>query len=296
MNETLITAGGRSVLRFERRLAHPVHKVWQAVTDPAQLSEWFPSDMDIDLRPGGRIRFVFRNGEGPTLDGVITNLDPPTLFAYTWGDAHLRFELRPVADGCLLIFTHTFDDRPSAASFAAGWCTCLTALTMVLNGEPVQVLDDWAELHESYVEAFGLLEGTADETPDGWTVRFERQLTRPTGQVWAELTGAAHPATAEPAVGEPAPPPSTSRHAPAGAITAARAPALLEYQWSCGGEPAGRVRWELSDGPGGARVVLTQTVPARLPDHRAEALAAWRTHLQSLAGRLPAGAAGRLPS
>jgi uncharacterized protein YndB with AHSA1/START domain len=289
VNETLITADGRSILRFERRLAHPVEKVWRAVTDPAHLSQWFPSDMDLDLQPGGKIRFVFRDGEGPTLDGTITDLDPPTVFAYTWGDSHLRFELWPDGDGCLLIFTHTFDDRPSAASFAAGWYTCLKALAMVLDGKPVTVSDEWAELHESYVEAFGLFEGTVEEAPGGWTVRFERQLTRPVAQVWAVL---ADTPAAAPAAGEPAPPPSTSGHAPAGVITAVEPPALLEYQWLYGGEPAGRVRWELSDGPGGARLVLTQTVPARLPDHRFTALTAWRTHLERLAGRLRAGSSG----
>src|SRR3712207_7693038 len=51
-----------------------------------------------------------------SLDGVITELEPPRVFAYSWGDDLLRWELRPAGDGCLLILTHTFDDRAGAAS------------------------------------------------------------------------------------------------------------------------------------------------------------------------------------
>src|SRR5439155_20424380 len=36
VNGTLWTEQGRQVLRFERRLAHPVEKVWRAITEPAE--------------------------------------------------------------------------------------------------------------------------------------------------------------------------------------------------------------------------------------------------------------------
>ena len=32
---------GRYVLRYERQLRHPVEKVWEALTDPAQVEEWW---------------------------------------------------------------------------------------------------------------------------------------------------------------------------------------------------------------------------------------------------------------
>lgn len=277
------------MLRFERRLAHPVEKVWRAVTEPAQLSQWFPARMEMDLRVGGKIRFVFDAGEGPPSDGAILELDPPRVFAYTWGDAVLRWELRPDGHGCLLVFTHVFDDRPSAASFAAGWHICLDGLESVVAGEPAgQGLDRWAKLHERYAERFGLDEGTVEQAPGGWVVRFERQLTRPVDAVWAALTRADEAAagTDEPAVGGPAPPRFANGYVPAGTVTAVEPPTLLEYHWKHGDEQVGRVRWELSEGPGGARLVLTQTLPAALADQRATALAAWHTHLELLAAHL----------
>jgi uncharacterized protein YndB with AHSA1/START domain len=77
--------------------------------------------VDLDLRPGGRISFVFRQNEGPALDGVITELDPPRVIAYSWGQDLLRWEVRPDGDGSLLVLVHTFDDHAGAASYAAGW-------------------------------------------------------------------------------------------------------------------------------------------------------------------------------
>ena len=38
---TLETIDGRPALRFERRLAHSVQRVWHAVTEPAELAQWF---------------------------------------------------------------------------------------------------------------------------------------------------------------------------------------------------------------------------------------------------------------
>ena len=38
----LETFEGRPALRFERYYAHPVDRVWQAVSVPEQLEHWFP--------------------------------------------------------------------------------------------------------------------------------------------------------------------------------------------------------------------------------------------------------------
>ncbi|MGH3993115.1 MAG: SRPBCC domain-containing protein [Pseudonocardiaceae bacterium] len=60
------TVGGQPAVRFQRRLAHPVERVWRAVTDPEQLGSWFPCRVEVDLRPGGPMRFDF--GEGFELE------------------------------------------------------------------------------------------------------------------------------------------------------------------------------------------------------------------------------------
>ena len=281
MNPSLHTADGRHVLRFERRLAHPVEKVWRAITEPDQLAHWFPAAVELDLRTGGRVRFAGPGGQEAAGEGRVIELDPPRVFALTWNGDPLRMELTPDGEGTLLVFTHTFTDRPMAASFATGWQTCLGALETTLAG-PVEgsliVPERYAERHDAYVTAFGLGEGVADGA-----LRFERMLPHPAERVWPALTGGT-----DPAVGDPAPEPAA--HAAAGAVTAVAEHRLLEFAWPAGGDPAGRVRWELTGGhPAGTRVVLTQT---GADGDRAAALAAWHTHLEVLADRLR-GVTGR---
>ena len=52
--------GEKWTLVLVRELRHPPAKVWQALTDPAQLSEWAPFDADRNLG---------RRGAGEALDG-----------------------------------------------------------------------------------------------------------------------------------------------------------------------------------------------------------------------------------
>lgn len=189
MTGSLHTIDGRSVLRFERRLHHPREKVWRALTDPAQLKHWFPSAMEMELQPGAKIRFTFPDApaEQAYQDGEILELDPPRLFAYTWEDSILRWELQPAGDGCLLIFTQTFDDRPYAASYATGWESCLGALASLLDGTPVSNQPEaYPRRHEEYAAAFGLGEGAVRAEHGGWTARLERLLPWQPGTVRPE--------------------------------------------------------------------------------------------------------------
>jgi uncharacterized protein YndB with AHSA1/START domain len=277
------TIGGRPVLRFERRLAHPPEKVWNAITDPAEMAHWFPATVETELKVGATMRFDIKEMDVDAPDGEIVELDPPKVFVFTWGDDVLRWELVPDGSGCRLVFTHTFGgeapfgDELSAARNAAGWDVCLDGLVARLEGESQESSTDaWFERNERYVEEFGLAEGEVRDHPDGYLVRFERDLVQPVEQVWTTLTQEAD----DIAVGGPAPLRFTNGYVPAGSVTEAEPPRLLEYAWERDGAPAGRVRWELAGQPGGSRLVLTQTVPSRLADLRATALAAWQTHLE----------------
>jgi len=277
MNNTLHSIDGRHVLRIEHRLRHSPAKVWRALTEAPHLLAWFPAAMAIDLRVGGEIRFTM----GEHVDtGVVTDLEPPRVFAYTWSGDHLRWEVHPEPSGCLLVLVHTFDDRAGAASFASGWHVCLDALGAALAEQTfVEPEDTWAA-HEAFVAAFGLAAGRVEATADGWVVRFERQFRRPVARIWAALlAGTGAPVR----VGDPAPPAATAAIAPAAAVTAIEDEAVLEYRWQHDGHPAGRVRWQLSPGPGGARLQLEHTGPHALAHLRSAALAAWQAHIERLA-------------
>jgi uncharacterized protein YndB with AHSA1/START domain len=290
MSTSLHHAGGRHVLRFERRLSHPVAKVWRALTEPGELRHWFPALVEVDLRAGGPMSFSFEGVDAPADPGQVLEVDPPRVFAFTWQTEVLRFELAPDPEGCLLVFTHTFDDLPGAASFASGWTSCLGGLEARLEGRTHDWPQGLGDLHEQYVVEFGLDRGRLEHSGDGLEVRFERQLVSPPEVVWELLTGTAEDGSIE--VGAPPPVGFTIDHARPGTVTAVRPPSLLEYAWTTGDlsdRPPGRVRWELSPGPGGARLVLRQSLPRAYAERRHTALAAWHVQLELLADRLVDG-------
>ncbi|HEY0318434.1 MAG TPA: SRPBCC family protein [Solirubrobacterales bacterium] len=174
-NGVLEEVDGRPALRFERLLPHPPDRVWRALTDPERQSAWHPTPARFEPRRGGRAHFV-KGGDVPGMpDGVVTDYEPPRLLGYTWGEEgpeadHLRWELRPHDDGCLLILVHTFDDPLKAARDGAGWHVCLDALDADLDGrEPVATDSDtaspWEELNCQYQEQFGISPEEATPPP-----------------------------------------------------------------------------------------------------------------------------------
>lgn len=125
-----------SVLRLERRLDHPVERVWSALTDEDDLADWFPME-------GGH---------------EVVESELQRLLVTTWFGEKLRFELEPDGKGCRLTFTHAFEDPDTSARTAAGWDRCVVRLQALLDGSPLdqrEALDQWPAVHERYASAFG---------------------------------------------------------------------------------------------------------------------------------------------
>ena len=142
-------------LVFTRRLAHPREKVWRALTEPADVSAWFPADIFGDRTTGAALRFVFREGEGPEIPGVMRIFDPVDVLEFSWGDEVMRFELQPIDDGAAteLRFVTTFVEIGKAVRDAAGWHSCLDILVAHLAAaEPPQ--GRWRALEGDYRERF----------------------------------------------------------------------------------------------------------------------------------------------
>ena len=141
-------------LAFERRLSHPVDRVWRAITETDELHHWFPSRVVVDeLLSGAEMTFEFEDMplDAPsTMGGRVTDVDPPRLFAFTWGEDHLRFELEPVDDGtgCTLSLTVQLGARDKAARDAAGWHVCLDRLERRLGEESAS--GEWRDYYDEY--------------------------------------------------------------------------------------------------------------------------------------------------
>jgi uncharacterized protein YndB with AHSA1/START domain len=148
---------GRFRLRFTRTLAHPVERVWRAITEPEHLAHWFPTTIEGERAAGASLRFSFPGGQAPPFDGEMLAYEPPSLMELRWGTDVVRLELRPTATGTRLTLLDTLDERGKAARDGAGWHVCLDNLEAELRGEPSPGEDTagWSDVHPRYVERFG---------------------------------------------------------------------------------------------------------------------------------------------
>jgi uncharacterized protein YndB with AHSA1/START domain len=148
---------GRWQLRFTRKLAHPVEKVWSAISEPEHLASWFPTTIEGDRRTGAKLTFSFPSGEAPAMEGEMLAYQPDSVMELTWGPDVVRIELRPVGDGTELTLLDTLNERGKAARDGAGWHVCLDALEAELDGDehPRSSMDAWSRVHPRYVESFG---------------------------------------------------------------------------------------------------------------------------------------------
>lgn len=148
-----------------RELRHSPEKVWGALTDPAQLSQWAPFDADGNLGVlGARVNLsTVVSPNTVVTETTVTRADRPTLLEYKWGDFDTRWELEPLGQGTRLTLWINIDRRYIAMG-AAGWHICFDVLERLLQGEPIgrmagyetMKFEGWQRLHKEYAAQFGV--------------------------------------------------------------------------------------------------------------------------------------------
>ena len=142
---------GEPALEMRRVLPAPRARVFQALTEPRDLAEWWgprgfttPS-AQIDLRVGGRYRFTMQppDGESFHLSGEFTEVDPPARLAYTfrWEEPDpddqetvVTLSLGDLGDSTELIFTQgTFATEARRALHDQGWTDGFERLQELLS-------------------------------------------------------------------------------------------------------------------------------------------------------------------
>jgi uncharacterized protein YndB with AHSA1/START domain len=90
------------MIRREIVLPAPREDVWDALTEPERLAEWFANDVDLDLRPGGGASFRWSNGE--ERHATVTEVEPGRRLAFEWDEeGEVEFTLDDDADGTRLV-------------------------------------------------------------------------------------------------------------------------------------------------------------------------------------------------
>jgi uncharacterized protein YndB with AHSA1/START domain len=146
-----------------RDLRHAPAKVWEAITDPAQLREWAPFDADRALTSPGAVKLsTVGMPKVQVSENQLTRAEAPRLLEYNWGGQNLRWELEPRGAGTRLTLWHSIDRRFISMG-AAGWQICFDVLDRLLDGAPIGriVAGDamsfgWQRLNAEYARQFGL--------------------------------------------------------------------------------------------------------------------------------------------
>jgi uncharacterized protein YndB with AHSA1/START domain len=162
--------GEKWTLILIKELSHSPEKVWEALTDPAQLREWAPFEADSSLSTVGRKVKLTTVGAptAPVSETTVTRAEAPKVLEYNWGGGELRWQLEPLDGGTRLTLWHDIDRRFISMG-AAGWHICVDVLDHLLSGTPIgrivggdaMTFGGWQRLNAEYAKQFAV------ETP-GW--------------------------------------------------------------------------------------------------------------------------------
>ena len=150
--------GEQWTLVLVRDLRHSPAKVWQALTDPAQLREWAPFVVDGSLGTVGTTVKLTWVGAPTPLETTVTRADAPRVLEYN----DIRWELEAFGGGTrLTLWTNI--DRRFISMGAAGWHICFDVLDHLLSGTPIgrivageaMKFGGWQRLNAEYAKQFG---------------------------------------------------------------------------------------------------------------------------------------------
>ena len=154
--------GEKWTLILVRELRHAPEKVWQALTEPAQLREWAPFDANGNLGKVGATAKLTWVGTGNVSEARVTRADAPHVLEFH----DIRWELDPLGSGTRLTLWHSIDRRYVSWG-AAGWHICFDVLDQLLLGEPIGRLAGpdaihfagWQRLTAEYAKQFAIETG-----------------------------------------------------------------------------------------------------------------------------------------
>jgi uncharacterized protein YndB with AHSA1/START domain len=111
------------MIRKEIVLPAPREDVWEALTEPERLEDWFANDVDLDLRPGGGASFRWSNGE--ERHAIVTEVETERRLAFEWDDeGEVRFTLEDDAGGTRLTVVESSPAWSTALDLQASALVC----------------------------------------------------------------------------------------------------------------------------------------------------------------------------
>ncbi len=106
-------------VRREVVLPSSPDEVWEALTEPERLEQWFANDVELDTHPGGAGVFRWENGEERR--ACVQEVDPERRLVLRWDDdgGEVVFTLQPVARGTRLVVVESTPEFTAALELYA---------------------------------------------------------------------------------------------------------------------------------------------------------------------------------
>jgi uncharacterized protein YndB with AHSA1/START domain len=136
MSKLSLTTEGDTVVVVRRQFAAPPEDVFRAHVDPELIPLWMTGPdgwtmpvCQIDVRPGGRMRYEWTDGQGNGfyLTGELIELDPPRRIVHVermhlpdpTPDNRVETTFTADGDGTLLVMRMTLPDAATRAAMLA---------------------------------------------------------------------------------------------------------------------------------------------------------------------------------
>jgi len=156
-----VVSPDQDAISLEVQIAAPPDRVFQALTDPNQLMQWWGqkglyhhTKWTADVRPGGEWRSEGvgdADGSPYHVSGEYLEVDPPQRLVYTWKASWsgplktvVSFDLAPLSGGTLVQLRHSgFAAAPAAAKDhyqgwvrVLGWMQAFVEKGLTVSGRP----------------------------------------------------------------------------------------------------------------------------------------------------------------
>lgn len=128
LDVSLVPEADHWMLIMRRQFRQGPERLWEMLTDPAQLARWSPIVPNRSLSEPGPAT-CRENPDDEPIDAEVVTAEAPRLLVHRWGTDLLRWEITPGDGGTLLELRQTFADRGYASSYAAGWQICFGTLS-----------------------------------------------------------------------------------------------------------------------------------------------------------------------
>src|SRR3954447_13225596 len=113
-------------VQIEREIVLPASpdEVWEALTEPERLEEWFATEAELDPPPGGA--GIFRWGNGEERHAVVREAEPGERLVLDWDDEGATvLELEEVEGGTRVHVTETAPHFGAALALHAHALACV---------------------------------------------------------------------------------------------------------------------------------------------------------------------------